>query len=443
MAVERAEYLKQAIAAATAAVGRAPGAPGPAIELAKLYMEAGRFAAVDPILSSILEADPTHGQALFLKARVHLVRGQLEAAGSTVHAALEADPENTSAYYLLALLEDRPLEGTQLENLEAVLEKGALAPGALADGGFALGHFLERRGEWPAAFAAYHKANAAQAAAQAAQGRVYSPEKMEARLQMFREFLGPEALSGIGQRGSDSERPMFVIGMPRSGTTLVERILAAHGKVLGCGERETLRDFVRRLAHHAEGRDFAAFLKVLETSLADWAAAYLDFDGRGASGTLRMVDKAPLNFEHLGLVELLFPAARVIVVRRDPRDVCVSIYRQKLRSSHLYATSLPNLGHFHRQFEAQMAFWRDNLNLAFYDLVYEDLVAEPEAEARRLIDFCGLEWEDGCLEFHKLGGEVASLSGAQVRRPISRKSIGFWRHYEAQLGPLLAALDQP
>ena len=88
-----------------------------------------------------------------------------------------------------------------------------------------------------------------------------------------------------------------------------------------------------------------------------------------------------------------------------------------------------------------MAFWRDNLNLAFYDLVYEDLVAEPEAEARRLIEFAGLDWEKTCLEFHQLEGEVASLSGAQVRRPISRKSIGFWRHYEAQLGPLIEALE--
>ena len=156
-----------------------------------------------------------------------------------------------------------------------------------------------------------------------------------------------------------------------------------------------------------------------------------------------MVDKAPLNFEHMGLVELLFPAARVVVVRRDARDVCLSIYRQKLRSSHLYATSLAYLGHFHRQFEAQMAFWRDNLNLAFYDVVYEDLVSDPERQAGQLIDFCGLDWEDACLEFHKLGGEVASLSGAQVRRPISQKSIGFWHHYEPHLGPLIEALDQP
>ena len=443
MAVERAEYLKQAIAAAADLVGRLPEDPGPAIELAKLYLEAGRFEAVDPILSSVLEADANHAQALFLKARMHLIRGQLKAAGSTALAALGADPENTSAYYLLAMLEDQPLAGKQLENLETILGKGALAPGALADGGFALGHFLERRGEWPAAFAAFQKANAAQAAAQAEQGLAYNPEQTEARLQMFREFLGPEALSAIGHRGSDSNRPIFVIGMPRSGTTLVERILAAHSKVMGCGERETLRDFVRRLAHRAEGRDFADFVKVLETSLVDWAAEYLDFDGRQGGGISHMVDKAPLNFEHLGLVELLFPAARVVVVSRDARDVCLSIYRQKLRSSHLYATSLAYLGHFHRQFEAQMAFWRDNLNLAFYDVIYEDLVAEPELRAGQLIDSCGLEWEDACLEFHLLEGEVTSLSGAQVRRPISRKSIGFWRHYESQLGPLLAALDQP
>jgi len=244
--------------------------------------------------------------------------------------------------------------------------------------------------------------------------------------------------------GDRSAAPVFVLGMPRSGTTLVEQILASHSKVFGAGELET---FGATVASFARSRHATHGIVDLLPTLSgeDVRAIGADYLARirpAAGAAERIVNKLPSNYLFVGIIHLALPNARIIHTLRDPVDTCFSNFSLLFAETQAFAYDLGELGRYYKAYDAIMRHWRDVLPPGvMLDVRYEDLVDDVEANARRIIAHCGLDWEDGCLTFHQTRRPVRTASSAQVRQPIYRSSVGRWRPYRDLLQPLLDALD--
>jgi tetratricopeptide (TPR) repeat protein len=243
-----------------------------------------------------------------------------------------------------------------------------------------------------------------------------------------------ERFAGAGAR---SATPIFVVGMPRSGTTLIEQILASHPAVHGAGELHALPEIVGGMGGVPEG-----LAALTADQLARLGDDYLSRIGNPPAGKAHVVDKLPGNFVNLGLIRLILPEARIIHVRRDPVDTCLSCYARAFKAANLpFTYDQTELGLFYRSYETLMAHWRATLPAShFFEIEYEAVVDDLEGQARRMIAFLGLPWDPACLEFHRTKRIVHTASVNQVRKPIYRASVGRWRAHAAHLGPLLKAL---
>ncbi len=266
---------------------------------------------------------------------------------------------------------------------------------------------------------------------------------------LVREWTPGAVKRAVGEGASASEAPVFIVGMPRSGTSLAEQILASHPSVEAVGESDALSEAACLLG--ADNTLMRARLSppaaLTPESIAQAAASYTNAVLTPNAPALRVTDKHPMNFLRLGLLPLLFPGARVVHCVRDPRDTCLSCFAQHFVGDHPYANQLADLGHFYRQYLRLMAHWRSVLEEAgvpMLDLVYERVVADPEAESRALIGFAGLDWHDACLRPHESERITWTHSNEQVRRPVYATSAGRWRRFERHLTPLISALgDAP
>ncbi len=239
-----------------------------------------------------------------------------------------------------------------------------------------------------------------------------------------------------------SERPVFVVGMPRSGTTLVEQILATHPWTYGAGELESIRRIAVSIAFRMGVDDpYPMSLSAVDDRTLDAMAGwYLEQLDQVAGGAIRVVDKMPFNFLHLGLISMLFPEARIIHCVRDPLDTALSCFFQNFSASYAFTNSLETLGCYYRDYQRLMRHWHEVLPLSILDLRYEQLVSAPEQSMRQLVQFLGLEWDDRVLDFHENPRLVTTASYDQVRRPIYTGSVGRAQRFKAQLGPLEAAI---
>lgn len=242
--------------------------------------------------------------------------------------------------------------------------------------------------------------------------------------------------------GNESALPVFVVGMPRSGTTLVEQILASHSLVHGAGELHDVQDIARTLPRHTPaGTPYPACVHELDgTIMRGFGDAYVRSVRTLSQDSLRIVDKMPLNYLFLGLLALLLPNAHIVHCRRNPLDTCLSCYFQRFRGSQEYSYDLGHLGRYYILYRQLMDFWVDTLPLPILHVDYEELVADPETIARELVAFCGLKWQERCLDFHCADRAVTTSSNWQVRRPVYRTAVERWRNYAPHLGPLRAAL---
>lgn len=312
-----------------------------------------------------------------------------------------------------------------LEQAAGLLEDPALPDGDRALLGYALGKARDARGEHEAAMAHWHAANAARRRVAGEPDPLAWTRRIDALVEAFpaRAFADGQAKAKAttAHAHASDDRFVFVVGMPRSGTTLTERILASHPEVHGCGELPDLTMIART------PRDL----------LAD-GDRYIEAAARHAPpGAARLVDKEPLNFLNLGLVAMMFPRARVVWCRRDPRDIAISIYGENFALDETLATDLGAIGHYILQQERLMRHWQAVLPLPILESSYEALVSDPEAQARRIVGFTGLPWNPACLAFHLGEHAVQSPSRWQVRQPVHSRSVGRWRNYGAHLRPLL------
>lgn len=256
------------------------------------------------------------------------------------------------------------------------------------------------------------------------------------------ETFTPDFLAARAGFGNPSEAPVFVVGMPRSGTTLTEQICASHPDVHGAGELSKLRRVANAIGLRTSSagdlsQPITSITEVLSRTLAEEHLSYLR---ERAPAALRVVDKTPHNFELIGLIGLLFPNARIIHCRRDAIDNCVSCFVLNFSEAHSYNTDLKTLGLYYREYDRLMRHWNEVFPGLIFENRYETLVDDQEAQSRRLIDYLGLPWDDACLRFFDRDGSVNTPSRWQVRQPIYRSSVKRWKNYENEIQPLIQSL---
>ncbi len=250
-----------------------------------------------------------------------------------------------------------------------------------------------------------------------------------------------EALS---YQGNASEKPVFIVGMPRSGTTLTEQILASHTDVTGAGEQNYFRNMFAKFGiFEGDPKKFAKTIsKLSEHELDKLGKEFLEILDRYSTSAARVVDKMPLNFECLGLIATLFPNAKIIHCTRDPIDTCLSCYMNKFAGSHSYNNQLETLGRYYREYKDLMAYWEQVLPIEIYESSYESLTSNQERDTRKLVSFLGLEWDPACLDFNSNTQLVKTPSKWQVRQPIYKSSVKKWKNYEKHLDPLIDELGE-
>jgi tetratricopeptide (TPR) repeat protein len=364
--------------------------------------------------------------------------GRFDEAEDALERAIAAEPRFHRAHSVLADLRKQTPERNHVERLIALLPRLAGDADAELHVCHALSKEYEDLGDYENAFAAL---SAGKAKKRAALGYSFESDRaLFAKVQA----LFPAELFGGTDSGDPTPEPIFVLGMPRSGTTLVERILSSHSDVLSAGE---LPNFAAVLRHAARtpGRalDPVTLENAAAASPAELGRSYLE-STRPITGTKpRFVDKMPLNFWFVGLIARALPNAKIVALERDPLDTCVSNYRQLFSLTspeYAYAYDLRDLGRYYAGFRGLMAHWDAVLPGRVLSVRYEDLVADQEGQTRRLLEYCGLKWQDACLAFHENPAAVATASAVQVRSPLYKTSIGRWRHYAAHLDPLRAEL---
>jgi len=383
-----------------------------------------------------LQIDPRLAGAYNNIALVYRDRGELEEAVANFRRALEVMPDCAEAFHGLVKIKKFSEVDDDVRSLQSLLERKDLSLDQRVQLNFSLGKVMDDLGDYDRAFSCFAEANRLKRSTIR-----YDAARQETLFQAIRQVFTSalfERLETVGYRDST---PIFVVGMPRSGTTLVEQILASHSAVYGAGELYALHDLVVSAARPVGGAmvGYPEYIAALTPSdYHDLGRRYIEVVRRVNSTCAHITDKMPQNFLYLGLIRLILPQAKIIHCIRDPVDTCLSSYVNYL--GHEFACDLEELGRYYRLYEGLMAHWRAVMPGEFLEVRYEELVADHESATRRLLDFCGLPWEDECLRPHAAARTVKTLSVAQVRREVYTSSVQRWKRYRKHLGPLLAAL---
>jgi hypothetical protein len=305
---------------------------------------------------------------------------------------------------------------------------------------FTLAGHWERSADYDRAFVHYRQANDLKRECYRQRAMAFDQDKHKDLIDRLIAFFTPEFFQKTRHFGADTELPVFVVGMVRSGTSLVEQILASHPQASGAGELKDIDQLSLTLPERLGGASYPDCLAQLDPLTAKTVAyAYLLRLAHDSGAAVRVVDKMPHNCLHLGLIAVLFPRARIIHCRRDPMDVCASAYFQNFKWLP-YAASMEDIAFYHRQYERLMAHWRRALPTPIHEVVYEEMVAHQEAVSRDLVRHCGLDWDDRCLAFYQSKRAVQTASKLQVRQPIYTRSVAGWKRFESHLQPLRDAL---
>jgi tetratricopeptide (TPR) repeat protein len=363
--------------------------------------------------------------------------GRFDEALMCFRRTVDLDPDWPEAYRSLAVTGQQADEA-QLRRLAAVLKDRERSVSDRISAGFALGTLLDNAERCDEAFPCFAEANALHRQQRAEAGERFDIEALRRQVDDLIELATPDFFSAVASWGNPSQAPVFIVGMPRSGTSLVEQIAASHSRVFGAGELDALREIWDTLSAHNRGRPVEKWGAAFARRLADRHVGSLQTLGNGA---VRVIDKMPDNIFFLWLIAALFPSARIILCRRDLRDVCLSCYFQHFTEGHLYAYDLADCGARAFEIDRLATHWSRVVPLEILAIDYEKLVSDLEGESRRLIEFLGLEWEPACLDFHLTERPVLTASASQVRQPLYTRSVGRWRRYQGQLKPLLEVLQ--
>ena len=413
-----------------------PDDPAILAQLAICQRQAGRLDDALKTSERAVKASPTHEFAHWSRADLLRLMGRYDEAYALLKPLAKPGADSTllTIYAMLA----RRVEGVDraIELLQEVASRDDLPPTALAQSLFQLGEMLDRAGRYDEAFAVFERANAIRR-------RPYDADALERQIDEMIETWTPEFLAGLPRSTITDDRPVFIVGMMRSGSTLCEQIVSSHPAVFPGGELKFMREpYENLLAPH--GGSIARAVEagaITEKSLTRAGRGYLQkirkLAGKDAK---RVTDKMPYNWRNLGLISLMLPGARVIHTVRDPLDTCLSCYFHDFTGVHPYAYDPASLGAFHKHTARLIEHWKTVLDIPVFTLVYEDLIDDQERVTRALIEFLDLEWDDACLRFHENRRAAITHSNEQVREKLFSSSRGRHANYEKHIAPLREAL---
>ncbi len=430
-------YSSEAVAVYQEADRSRPNHPKVLTGLAAALIDQGEIDAALECYDAMLARDPDSLPALTAKANLLQLKGATDACYEIVGPMV--DKENPSPWMASLFASISGKIGRRDEAaplLESLLSRDDLSREGRMTLHFALGKLLDANGKFDQAFQNYAEGNALQT-------RKFNRANFGVTIDRLTTVYSAENRPRLARATIASDLPVFIVGMPRSGTTLTEQILDGHPAVFGGGEL----DSIPRITYTAaggpgnEGAYPDCVAELNSATLDGFVEEHLSDLRRRGGDARRVTDKMPYNFLHLGLISQLYPGARVVHCRRDPLDTCLSCYFQNFRRGNFQTYDLGHLGQYFVQYQRLMDYWREVLDVRILDVAYEDVVADLEGQSRRLVDFVGLEWDERCLRFYDSDRLVSTASYDQVRQPIYTRSVGRWRHYERHLGPLRAALD--
>jgi len=365
--------------------------------------------------------------------------GRRRESEASYKAALEMDAGRAEAWWSLADLKNYVFSEAEIAAMQRLLSSDKRERSNEAQLQFALGKALEQREAYAQAFAHYAAGNALR--------RLDEPfdiEVFERRCARIRAFFDPGFFAAHQGSGDASPAPIFIVGLPRSGSTLLEQILASHSQVEGTMELPNILNMVAQFDDLAASRDGypETVGRASSAQLDALGRRYLEETGPLRSGRRHFTDKLPNNFSHIGLIHAILPRAVLIDARRHPMDACFSTFKQHFAEGQTFSYDLTDLGRYYRCYLSLMDHWDAVLPGRVLRVQYEDLVHEPEAHIRRLLAHCGLAFEPACLNFHATHRAVRTASAEQVRQPLYSSGVGYWRHFERELEPLRCALGE-
>lgn len=384
-----------------------------------------------------VQKEPDGVPFLVNQANNHMFLGRLDEAESVLHKVLEKQPGNANAHWVLANVR-KATDRKHVEQLEKLVQQEGRNPRALAFLNYGLGKELEDLEEWDEAFDAF-------ARGAAARRRTIEFDE-NAEIGMFKAFGDVFTADWLdrGASGHDDPAPIFVVGQPRTGTTLVERIITSHSEVHSAGELKQFGNAVRRLANYREPTRYSAKLAALAADIdpLKLGKAYMASTVKFRGDTPRFVDKLPPNYLYIPMILKALPRAKIVHVTRDPMDACFASFKQLFADAYPHSYDQAEMARHHARYYHLMALWRERFPARFFDIAYEDTARELEPNAHALIEFLGLPWEDACLHFHKQDAAVTTASAVQVRQPVHTRSVGRWRRYEAKLDAMQRTLAE-
>jgi len=439
--LSRAQLERLDLEAALASIDRAaamnPGSANVQVHLANVQARSGRhMEAVDTYRRAASLNPEMPAPWTGLGNTLKTIGRQTEAIEAYRHATV-LRPQNSEAWWSLSNLKTFRFEDAEVETMQGQLAAERLPEETRAQFNFALAKALEDRGDYARAFELYAEGNRLRRTLEH-----YDPVQTEVINERIRAVFHTAFLERHAGGGHPDPAPIFVVGLPRSGSTLIEQILGSHSQVDATHELPEGGRLVQRI--NRERTDGIAYPEAARELQGDqWAAlgrAYVDDTRKYRRGAPRFTDKMPNNFPSIGMLALALPNARFINARRHPLDTCLSCYKQLFARGQPFTYDLTELGEYYLEYEKMMAHWREALPGCVLDVQYEDVVADQERETRRLLEFCGLPFEDACLRYWETERAIRTASSEQVRRPIYDSSVNFWRNYERELAPLIEIL---
>ncbi len=401
------------------------------LRFADLLLIAQRADRCEKALKLAIEHGEDSSEVFVMLAKVARLNADYDAANTALVAALERTPNDGQAWTMRAeLAEDSQLEGL-IELLSSELGQGDeldLQHRALLN--YALADMQDRAENYKQAAESLLAANEAQYQSLRVANNTYQPKHTEQMFDRLIETFDRDMFDSADvpiEGASTSAQPIFIVGMPRSGTTLVERIIGQNAQVFNAGEQEAMEFVVADFNQKTLAGKLPEPHLISPHQWSELRALYLQKLPEISKPIF--TDKLPHNFRHVGVIHKLFPEARVVQLHRDSQDVCMSIYSRAFTAGHNYANRWPNLKHFYSECERLMAHWSSMNSSRIMDLKYEDLVENPEYYAKQLVEFCGFEWNESYLDFHQSNNKSFTFSEMQVRQPIANKRVGRWQKY--------------
>lgn len=426
--------LREAIDLYHRALRSAPASTMSLYNLGNALKEVGEYDEALRMFERALACDPDHLSSHLNLAVLLEQKGRFEEAIGHYESVLRLKPDHARALAnLIAILAEpdpqlvrsaqQRLEATDLESDDRIkLHHG-------------VGKHYDRQQDFDQAFRHFAATNALLKRRKAP----FDPQQVIDHFDRIIRTFSADYFARLDEARCPSQRPVFIVGMPRSGTTLTEQILASHPAVFGAGELQDILHIVKAMKQ----RYPEALASLTKAEMTEHAQYYLAaLDRRAAPEAIRVTDKLPVNFMHLGLIATLFPQARVIHCRRDPLDIGLSCFIERFELSHDFTTDLESFGHYFLQYERLMQHWRNVLPLSMHEQRYENLVADQETGSRALVDYCGLPWDEACMDFQNADRAVLTPSRWQVRQPIYNNSVGRWRNYSQHMQPLRQLLEE-